>query len=443
MIIPRRGTSCLTEERVGFRAHLSRNQSKIGTDSLMRNCPVCHGEQGEILHSQRLVVMDDYPLPPSFDVVQCSACGMVFNRNSATQKDYDSFYERFSVHQNPAESADGDIPVWEVTRLQNLTEITANSAPSKGSRILDVGCSSGGLLKNLVFRGFSNVVGVDPSPVCVAHVRAKGIEAYQGGAGDLPENIGTFDLITLTGVLEHIEDVHATIASLVRLCSPAGRILVEVPDAIRYADFLHSPFQDFNTEHINHFSIESLCNLMRQFGMERFREDRIEISGPSGLQLPCLLAGFERVQEQPMNGPWMINKSFRHSMQRYVNGSREIMERLNQQVLHVLTTSPEVLVWGTGQLAMKMLSDTALRDAKIIAFVDANPIHSGRSIMGRPILLPQKIPQGDWPIIVTSLLHADGILRVIRNLDLANPVFVLQAQQQPGSSLHPIVRQIP
>ena len=56
----------------------------------MRKCPVCSGKQGEILHSQRLVVMDDYPLPPSFDVVLCSACGMVFNRNSAT-------------HQNPPE----------------------------------------------------------------------------------------------------------------------------------------------------------------------------------------------------------------------------------------------------------------------------------------------------------------------------------------------------
>jgi hypothetical protein len=278
-------------------------------------------------------------------------------------------------------------------------------------------------------------VGVDPSPVSAAHVRGKGIEAYEGGAGDLPEDIGTFDLITLTGVLEHIEDVRATIGSLVRLCSPGGRILVEVPDAVRYADYLHSPFQDFNTEHINHFSIESLGNLMRPFGMELFREDRVEISGPSGLRLPCLVAGFERVEEQPLDGPWTINESFRHSMERYVKGSREMMERLDRQVADILSTAPEVLVWGTGQLAMKMLSDTALKDARIVAFVDANPIHAGRSILGRPILLPEKIPHGEWPIIVTSLLHAEGILRVIRSLELANPVFVLQAQQEPGGRI--------
>lgn len=400
----------------------------------MRRCPICDGEQGESLHHQRLVVMDDYPLPPSFDVVSCSACGLVYNRSSATQKDYDRFYTRFSVHQTPAESIDGDIPVWEVSRLENLARIVADCTRSRDSRILDVGCSSGGLLKNLASRKYSGLVGVDPSPVCVAHVRSKGIEAYSGGAGDLPWDIGCFDLITLTGVLEHIEDVRSTVASLIRLCSPGGKILLEVPDAIRYADFLHSPFQDFNTEHINHFSLESLRNLMQQFGMTLFREERVVISGPSGLQLPCLLAVFERVQEGPIDTPWIINDSFRRSIQRYVDGSRRMMERLNQQILDALSAAPQVIVWGTGQLAMKMLADTALKEARILAFVDANPIHAGRQIKGVPILLPRDIPAGDWPIIVASLLHADGILKLIRNSGLANPVVVLQAQEEPQSS---------
>src|SRR4051812_48236978 len=148
----------------------------------MRRCPICDSEKAEILHHQRLVVTDDYPLPSSFDVVLCSICGMVFNRNSATQKDYDDFYARFSVHQTPAESVEGDIPVWEVSRLNNLAEIAAGSVAGEGRGILDVGCSSGGLLSNLASRGFTRLVGADPSPVCVAHVRSKGIEAHQGGA---------------------------------------------------------------------------------------------------------------------------------------------------------------------------------------------------------------------------------------------------------------------
>lgn len=395
----------------------------------MRKCPVCKSEAGEILHHQRLVVMDDYPLPPSFEVVLCSECGMAFNRNSATQKDYDSFYTRFSVHQNPAESAHGDIPVWEVSRLRDLTQIAAGCTHSKESRVLDVGCSSGGLLKNLASLGFSNLVGVDPSPICIDHVRTKGITAYVGGVGDLPGDIGTFDLITLTGVLEHIEDLHAAVASLVRLCSFGGRILLEVPDAIRYADFLHSPFQDFNTEHINHFCSESLSNLMRQYGMTLFRQDHIEITGPSGLQLPCLVIGFERNTEQPLTGPWTVTPAFRESMHRYVQASQRMMDNLNRQVEKVLSLSREIIVWGTGQLAMKMLPDTVLKNAHIVVFVDSNPIHSGKSIQGRPIVLPQDLPEGNWPILITSLLHSDGILKVIDKLGIKNPIFALRHDQ--------------
>jgi hypothetical protein len=117
-----------------------------------------------------------------------------------------------------------------------------------------------------------------------------------------------------------------------------------------------------------------------------------------------------------------------------------MMEGLNQQVLNALAASPKIIVWGTGQLAMKMLSDTALKDAVIVAFVDSNPIHSGRTIQGRPILLPQDLPHGDWPILITSLLHADGILRMIQDLGLTNPLIVLRAGHQVGSSLQETVR---
>lgn len=369
--------------------------------------------------------MDDYPLPPAFDVVLCSDCGMAFNRSAATQRDYDIFYTKFSVHQNPAESADGDIPVWEVSRLKNLAEIAAACARSKDSPILDVGCSSGGLLADLAARGFSRLTGVDPSPVCVDHVRSKGIDAWQGGAEAVPSSADAFGLITLTGVLEHIEDVRAAIASLVRVCAPGGRILLEVPDAIRYAEFLHSPFQDFNTEHINHFSCESLSNLMRQFGFTLFRQESIEISGPSGLPLPTLLTVFERIQEEPLGGPWIINPAFRESLQRYVKGSRDLIAHLNQQILDLLSSSPEIIVWGTGQLAMKLLSDTALADAKIAAFIDANPVHANRTVRGIPILPPSGCRDRNLPILITSLLHAEGIRATIRSLGLRNPVVSL------------------
>jgi FlaA1/EpsC-like NDP-sugar epimerase len=117
-----------------------------------------------------------------------------------------------------------------------------------------------------------------------------------------------------------------------------------------------------------------------------------------------------------------------------VDGSRQLVAQLNQQILELLSSSREIIVWGTGQLAMKLLSDTALSDAQIAAFIDANPVHANRTIRGTPILLPTKIPNGDLPILITSLLHADGILTTIRNLGIANPVVALHTARQSASA---------
>ena len=395
------------------------------SDSKVRGCPICGSSEGEVLHSQELVVTDDYPLPKHFDIVMCSTCGMVYTRTTATQEDYDNFYTTSSVHQNPAESSAGEIPVWEVSRLLDLADVIARSAASKTSRILDVGCSSGGLLKILSSMGYDDVVGVDPSPVCVSNARSNGIEAYQGEAGHLPDCIGTFDLVTLTGVLEHVLDLRSAVTSLVTVCSPTGRIFFEVPDAKRYADFLHSPFQDFNTEHINHFSKDALRNLMKPFGFSLINEQRTTIQGPSGLELACLAVAFERTTRPAGDTAWHIDKSFRPSMQRYIAESRSMMTRLDQQLQAALASSSQAIVWGTGQLTMKLLSDTVLKDVNVIAFIDGNRIHAGKRLRGTPILGPSEVPDQHTPIVISSLLHADGILAKIHSLRLKNPVITL------------------
>jgi SAM-dependent methyltransferase len=399
-----------------------------------RRCPICDDGENEILHSQRLVAPDGYPLPPGFDVVVCSTCGMVYNCSSATQADYDKFYATCSVHETPAEASDGEIPIWEVSRLRGLVRIVSHCAPSQDCRILDVGCSGGGLLKNLALSGYTNLVGIDPSPVCVANARSNGIEAYVGAAGALPEDIGVFDLILLTGVLEHIQDLRRAMSSLVQATSAHGRIFLEVPDAARYADFLHSPFQDFNTEHINHFSCDSLRNLMAPFGFALSQEEHVTVTGASGLEFPCLGVAFERASDQPLDVPWRKKETFRFSIERYIRGSREMMNWLDRQLQETLPSPPEVIVWGTGQLAMKLLSDTTLKHATVFAFVDGNPIYAGRRILGTPILHPEDIASQSAPIIIASLLHSAGILKAIKSLQLKNPIITLVSDRRVAGS---------
>ena len=244
-----------------------------------------------MLHHQRFAVSDDYPLPDEYDVVICAECGMVYADTPATQADYDKFYATCSIYEQPAGASTGATPPEDLARLEQTGALFARHIPSQEARILDVGCANGGLLQVLGRLGFRNLVGVDPSPACVENTRKSGYASYRGELAHLPAEIGRFDAVILTSVLEHVLDVKSAISALVSVCSEHGRIFLEVPDAAGYADYLHAPFQDINTEHINHFSTASLRNLMAQFGFTPVLEKRVVVTGPSGLAFPGLEVG--------------------------------------------------------------------------------------------------------------------------------------------------------
>lgn len=401
---------------------------KAHMKKLLRPCPICDGDRGDVLHHQRFAVTDDYPLPDEYDVVICATCGMAFADTPASQADYEKFYATCSIYEQPAGAQTGATPPEDIPRLEQTGALFAQHIPSREDRILDVGCANGGLLQVLGRLGFKNLVGVDPSPACVENTRRGGCHAYRGDLAHLPAEIGRFDAVILTSVLEHVLDVKRAISALVSVCTDNdnGRIFLEVPDAAGYADYLHAPFQDINTEHINHFSIASLRNLMTQFGFTPVLEKRVLVTGPSGLVFPGLEVGYER-RSDSVAQPWQVDGEFRGQMERYIHDSRVMMQEIDRQLRSVLASSTEVIIWGTGQLTMKLLCDTALKDAKVAAFVDGNPVNVGKTLRGVPIIRPDQLKNQTAPIILATLLHTQGIRNKIASVGLANPVVTLHA----------------
>lgn len=391
-----------------------------------RPCPVCDGRSVNVLHHQVFIVPDGYPLPSEYDVVECKACGMIYADSSATAADYAGYYSSYSIYEAPAGTPSGGTPEWDKARLRRVAESTASQLPDRESRIVDIGCANGGLLQ--VFRelGYRHLVGIDPSPACVANLRSLGFEAHLGTIDQLPEQIGTFDAVLSTAVLEHLFDVRSAVKSLAAVLAADGLLFIEVPDAGRYAEFLQAPFQDFNTEHINHFSAASLHNLMAPHGLLPVFEDHPTIQATPEERNPCLHVGYRRQPNAGWNGSWARDADFRASIGRYIESSATIMAGLDTQVRRVLAVGEPIVVWGTGQLAMKLLCHTALGDARIVAFVDGNPIKTGKKLRGVPVVGPSALaadPQA--PILITTMRREHEIRRELTALGLPNPVFGL------------------
>ncbi len=104
--------------------------------------------------------------------------------------------------------------------------------PERG-RYLDVGCGNG-FITELVAPGFGEVFGIDVEEMRLeefrAHVNGKpNFKVLLMSAAKLEFPGESFSLITCFEVLEHVADLDATVAEMIRVCRPGGIIVISVP----------------------------------------------------------------------------------------------------------------------------------------------------------------------------------------------------------------------
>ncbi|HEV7301015.1 MAG TPA: class I SAM-dependent methyltransferase [Tepidisphaeraceae bacterium] len=115
---------------------------------------------------------------------------------------------------------------WFVARRKIILQAIAKHA-RPDSRWLDVGCGSGVLLA--ANDTIADKVGVDLDPHNVERGRAKGLDVRTVQRGWDFSELGTFDLITLCDVVEHVEHEEPAIEAVYRALRPGGIVLVTVP----------------------------------------------------------------------------------------------------------------------------------------------------------------------------------------------------------------------
>ncbi len=392
-----------------------KTERQTGTVRPSRGCPVCVGTAVDVLHTERMVLPAGHPLTSGYDVVCCRACGFVFADTVVPQAEYDRFYAELSKYADETTGTGGGYQAWDDRRLEAMAATIAKAAPDRDARIVEVGCANGGLLRWLVSLGYRNVIGVDPAPACVHRAaEVEGARALVGTLFDMPAEAMDADCVVLSHVLEHVQDVRGALHGMRAALRRGGVIYVEVPDATRYAEFPTAPFQDFNTEHINHFSRASLQNALEASGFAVRATAPKLIEAAAGVPYPACYAVAQRTDAptRPTH-----DGTLRPAIDAYVRMSTAAMARLAAEVEGLVPAHETVIVWGVGQTTFKLLSRTALGSARIAAFADTSTTYHGRTLRGVPIVAPVALHDlPPHPILVGSLVNRTSILESIRRL---------------------------
>lgn len=93
-----------------------------------------------------------------------------------------------------------------------------------GSRVLDVGCGHGNLLRPLADR--YELHGIDLSFSLLHAAKARGLRVCQAGATALPFSADVFDVVICTEVLQNFPDPRPLFAEAARVCRPGGAFIV-------------------------------------------------------------------------------------------------------------------------------------------------------------------------------------------------------------------------
>jgi len=265
---------------------------------MSRPCPICSSEEKILLYRQRFSRLSEGSLLKGYDVVICQNCGFGFADQIPGQDAFDLYYRDMSKYDY--QERGGRESARDEERFEETATLIQHFLPNREAVILDIGCSTGGLLSKIKQSGFPNVIGVDPSPLCAsAAMKLYGIRVFNRSITELSTSGQSFDFVILVGVLEHLRDLSAAVEEIRRILADGGQLYVEVPDLLSFADLPDAPFQQFSLEHINFFSAQSLNNLLETRGFRPAYSQQISRHQSENTVMPVIAAVFQKRKEGP------------------------------------------------------------------------------------------------------------------------------------------------
>lgn len=387
-----------------------------------RACAICGSANADALYEQRFSGLSSYSLLNGYTVTVCRDCGFGFADHLPDQQVFDKYYRDMSKYEQQHSLGDGQA---DLIRCQTTADVLEKFLPDHEAHILDIGCATGRILGLLKKKGYTNVLGVDPSAECARLARELyDVEVLPYTISTMPEWSANFDAVILISVVEHVQTLHSLVQRLANLLRDGGLLFVEHPDVTRFSAAAGGPFQEFSTEHINFFSRDSLSNLMRQHELAEihwYQEDR---QAAQGVLVPSSSSIFRK--DNSISSALVQDTITESSLRKYIRESRMIETGIFKKIEHLINLNTKFIVWGVGTHTQHLMETTRLKQADIVAFIDSNPRYQGKHLNGVPILPPNALKEMAEPVLVSSMISQNEIVRQMReDLGIENRTILL------------------
>lgn len=207
---------------------------------ILESCPLC-GQQ----HLHHFLDCKDYTASgETFALWKCDDCGFVFTQGFPDESEIGRYYEAPSYISHSDTHKGVVNKLYHVARsfmLSRKTGLVRRLSGLKHGRLLDYGAGTGYFAHAMSRKGWE-VQAVEKS----AQARQFALEHFKLRLSDVPAldtfAPGSFDVITLWHVMEHVQELDVLWQKLNSLLSDHGILVVAVPncaslDALHYKNF--------------------------------------------------------------------------------------------------------------------------------------------------------------------------------------------------------------
>ena len=235
---------------------------------LLKACPLCG--YSHLTHA--MTCTDFYATGEEFDIMQCPDCGFKFTQSVPDEANISRYYDSpdYISHSDTQKGLMNAV-YHKVRRymLGRKARIVERESGLTTGRLLDIGTGTGYFSALMQQLGW-NVSAIEKN----AAARKFALERFNlevMSESSLPElPVGSFDVITLWHVMEHLEHLQDTWEKLYQLLDSRGVLIVAVPnsdsyDARKYKE--HWAAYDV-PRHLWHFTADSIHLLASQHNFE-------------------------------------------------------------------------------------------------------------------------------------------------------------------------------
>ena len=380
----------------------------------------CGCEYGQLV---TIAEKDRYGIAVSTKI--CPKCGMIMTNPRMTQKDYDKFYDTLYRQLYVGRSIAGEV-YYERQRKRGkdiLAYLQEHINVDGISSILEIGCSSGGIVSVFKEYGIKKCKGIDLGSEYVQYGRKKGLDLEIGSSAKLAARKEKYDLIILNHVLEHFLDIRKELLVIKELLTDEGMVYICVPGVLNLKDVYGNDFLMYlQNAHIRHFCRGTLQQLMSWNGFTEICGDE-EVRGLYKKGSVCKgdIKSYYQLEMDYLNSlekdeNRKIYREPENTEARRASDNIEILThwlecaRKGKSISRVLEDRHigKIAIYGGGVLGCQLYEELMNSHIQVICFIDRNKNVKVKNL--KTYAPDEDIPQADAVVIATS-----GEYRAIRN----------------------------